>query len=791
MATISVSSASGLTTAMAQAKAGDTILLASGNYGAFSTGNDYSSAVTIKSADAGSPATFSSVSLNGATGITFDSINFDYKFRAGDTLDVTPFSVNGSSNIAFKNSVFDGDVGSGLDAVSNGYGVGRGLAIYGSTGVTVDNSEFKTWLRGIVVDGSSNINLTNNNIHSIRSDGMDFVQVQKVLIEGNNFHDFRGAPGSADHSDFIQFWTSGTTVPSTNITIRNNVLNVGQGTWAESIFIRNEVVDQGQAGTSMYYKNILIENNTISNAHTHGITVGETDGLIIRNNVLEAAQLNTANAVNAAYIKQFGGPTAGILVPQIHLAAVSDNVTVTGNAYSGASWFSGPRFDGYTNQSDWKVAANTYYADKASIPAGSGASNSGGGVVTPPTDGGGVVTPPTDGGGGVTPPTDGGGVVTPPTDGGGGVTPPSSLPGINDYVLNLNTLAKTAFRDNANVVTVGGEKMIRLDGVKDYVDLGRLTAFEEAKKISFEVDFSRDVANGAEARLVWNHMKYGLTVVGDGLMVQVATAKEGFKTINVGNLGLNDTDDHTIRVVMNQVSNRLQIVVDGEIVLDTRSTDLKFVGAGGYEHGWTLGSPWDRFFDGDISDFRVEARSLFVKEPTTTTVTAAAPATAQKTSSAALSETATESKVAVASPVQKPIVETAADDAANTKLASLFWANTHETFAVSDKGALVRAAADKAEPALSNFADLFQTKTAPSAAKVVVDTAADRLQVVLKQAAAQQQGDDDLDAQMADVSGSVVTHCLDSLPDAQMADLAAVADAGLWEHVFDGHALFA
>ena len=212
-------------------------------------------------------ATFTSVSLNGATGITFDSINFDYTFKAGDGLDVTPFSVNSSSNIVFKNSVFDGDVASGLDAVSNGYAVGRGLLIQGSTDVTVENSEIKTWLRGILINESSNINILDNDIHSIRSDGMDVVQVQNVLIEGNYIHDFRGAP---DQQIIPISSSSGHRAPpsaTTNVTIRNNMLDMGQGSWTESIFIRNEVVDQGLAGTSMYYKNILIENNTISNAH--------------------------------------------------------------------------------------------------------------------------------------------------------------------------------------------------------------------------------------------------------------------------------------------------------------------------------------------------------------------------------------------------------------------------------------------------------------------------------------------------------------------------------------------
>jgi Right handed beta helix region len=1004
MATINVSDASGLATAMAQAKAGDTILLASGNYGAFSTGNDYSSSVTIKSASAGSPATFSSVSLNGATGITFDSITFDYKFKAGDTVDATPFSVSGSTNITFKNSVFDGDVASGLSAIDNGYAAGRGLLVTASNGVTVEGSLFTNWHRGLIIGESSNVKVLNNEVTAIRSDGMDFIQVKNILIEGNNIHDFRSAPNSGDHADMIQFWTTGTTSASTDITIRNNTLNIGQGTWAQSLFMRNELVDQGQAGASMYYQNVLIENNTISNAHTHGITVGEANGLIVRNNVVIAAPMNLSNAYNAAYASQYGA-TSGIMVPFIHLSSASDNVTATGNSYSGASWYSGVRLDGYTNQTDWKVSTNTYYADKGLIPAGSGTSNSGG-TPTPTPDP--VPTPdptPTPDPVPTPDPTPTPDPVPTPTP---TPTPTTgSLPVLDDYVLNLTKLAKSAFKDNATVATVGGEKVIRLDGVKDYVDLGRLTAFEKAQKVAFEVDFSRDIADGKEARLVWNHMKFGLAIKDDGLVVQIATATQGFKTINVGNLGLNDTDDHTIRVVMDEVSNRLQVVLDGKVVLDTTSTDLKFVGAGGSEHGWTLGTPWDRFFDGDISDFRVEAKAEYVKPTTTappvvvtptpaptptptpttgsltvlddyvlnsaklattsfkdnasvatvggekvirldgvkdyvdlgrltafekaakiafevdfsrdvadgkearlvwnhmkfglavdgdgllvqvatanegfktirvdnlglndtddhsirvvmdevsnrlqvvldgkvvlnttstdlkfvgaggyehgwtlgtpwdrffdgdisdfrveakadfvtTTTTASvaksasipAPTATLKMSSASLSDSVTTTKTPAVSTAQKQVADTATNDAAHTKLAGLLWGNSHKIFAVTDKGALVHTAADKAEPALSSFADLFQTKTAASSAKVVVDTGADRLQVVLHQTAAQD--DDDLDAHMADAGAATgVSYFHDTVHDHAAVDAVHVGDADAWHHVFDGHALFA
>ena len=36
----------------------------------------------------------------------------------------------------------------------------------------------------------------------------------------------------------------------------------------------------------MFYRNFVIENNHIEGAHPHGITVGEANGLVIRNNTV-------------------------------------------------------------------------------------------------------------------------------------------------------------------------------------------------------------------------------------------------------------------------------------------------------------------------------------------------------------------------------------------------------------------------------------------------------------------------------------------------------------------------
>ena len=96
-----------------------------------------------------------------------------------------------------------------------------------STNITIRNNTFFNWHRAAVFSGVGRLKLLNNEVSSVRSDGFNFANVNDVLIEGNQFHDF--TPTSDDHADMIQFWTSGTTSPSTNIVIRGNILNSGRG----------------------------------------------------------------------------------------------------------------------------------------------------------------------------------------------------------------------------------------------------------------------------------------------------------------------------------------------------------------------------------------------------------------------------------------------------------------------------------------------------------------------------------------------------------------------------------
>lgn len=319
-ATVTVTNLSELKTALSAAQGGETIQLAAGNYGALNLSNmNFSTPVTITSADPNAPASFSGMKLSSVSNLSFDDVVFDYTYQAGDPVWKYPFYVVNSQNISFDNSVFDGDLASGTGTAADGLGYAQGLWVRNSDTVSVTNSEFYDWHRAAKFEYSQDLTIQGNDIHSIRSDGLDLLANINTLVEGNYIHDFVGRADWVDHRDFIQVWTNGTTRPSDGLTIRGNVLDIGSGSFTQSIFMRNEEVDTGRAGASMYYKNFLIEDNIIRNGHQHGITAGATDGLVIRNNTLLSVEKSDPEYQST---------------PQIKFSPMSQNVTVTQNAVS-------------------------------------------------------------------------------------------------------------------------------------------------------------------------------------------------------------------------------------------------------------------------------------------------------------------------------------------------------------------------------------------------------------------------------------------------------------------------
>jgi hypothetical protein len=332
---------------LASASAGAVIELAGGDYGALDVrkvSGAVGQPITVRSADPAKPARFSEMDLREVSHVVLDGLLFDYTYSPADKSNLRSFQVFASRDLTIRNSTFDGDLAPADSPEEEAYPTGFGLSVRSSAEVKIEHNAIHDFYRGLIVSDSVDVDILNNDVYAIRMDGMNFAQVERVLIESNVIHDFRRAVDSADHADMIQFWTNKTERPSIDITIRNNVLNSGLGWYTQSIFMRNEEVDQGRAGPEMFYKNVIIEGNVIINAHLHGISVGQVNGLTIsRNTVLH----------NSRSDGQKHNPR--LWIPQVRVNKESRNVRVQNNILHTIS--------GYEDQSDWIVFNNIEVQD--------------------------------------------------------------------------------------------------------------------------------------------------------------------------------------------------------------------------------------------------------------------------------------------------------------------------------------------------------------------------------------------------------------------------------------------
>ena len=186
-------------------------------------------------------------------------------------------------------------------------------------------------------------------------------------------------------------------------------------------------------------------------------------------------------------------------------------------------------------------------------------------------------------------------------------------------VASVMTSDTVRLHDDAYLVETEDGSALSFDGKKDFASLGRLTDFEASQKIAFSVGFVSDNADGGAERLVWNHLKLGLTLEGDGLRVHAGNNDDPFwKGFEVDGLGLNDGNRHTATVMVDAEADRLQVVVNDVLVLDEQGTDFDFVGAGGNEWGWSLGTAWNRWFEGEVHEFQVSDDFDFLETSVTT-----------------------------------------------------------------------------------------------------------------------------------------------------------------------------
>lgn len=326
MADIQINGSAALAAALANARGGETFVLAAGDYGDLSLyAKNFASNITIKSASSSSPAHFNSVSVLSSSNVTFQGLDIGHALSSSEA-EYTPMArVSDARNVVFDSVKIHGS----LD--NNPANDGRGLQVTGSSGITVTNSEFTDLANGMIFDSSSGVTVRNNNIHVMRSDGMDFASTSQVMIDGNTFRDFH--PAAGDHPDAMQFWNKNGSTNVRDVTIINNVVLAGTSSGSQGVFMSD---NGGYA-----YQNVLIQNNLIfTGGQWNGIMVAGAEGIKVIGNTV----LSPSNDSLMAWIRMEdvtnglvqNNVTDKIINEGAHTAALVNNLSLNGDSASQA-----------------------------------------------------------------------------------------------------------------------------------------------------------------------------------------------------------------------------------------------------------------------------------------------------------------------------------------------------------------------------------------------------------------------------------------------------------------------
>jgi VCBS repeat-containing protein len=333
---VTVNSAAQLMSALASAHAGDTIQLAAGTYTQLVLNNlNFSSAVTITSADSSHPAVLAGLKVTSSSGLTFNNVEMT-TLGSGDAY--YAFRISDSSNIAFNQVNAHGDPTQAPSTQLTGF------LFQGDTGVSITNSTLHDMDSGLVADNNVGLTVSNNTFSNLSKGGVEMGGSSNVLINNNTFTNFH--VGAGVHADAIQSYTSSATTAASNIIVTNNLFARGAGDPVQGIFIQDETGVQP-------YHNLTIANNTVLGGMWNSIYVNSdvTGTLNVSNNLATSwagadAQQATTTGVNPTTNFQAGvildGNFAGAQVTETGNTAqyyISNGATVTppaGNTQVGA-----------------------------------------------------------------------------------------------------------------------------------------------------------------------------------------------------------------------------------------------------------------------------------------------------------------------------------------------------------------------------------------------------------------------------------------------------------------------
>ena len=318
MAILTVGNQTELQTAIRSVRGGDTILLKAGTYSdldmTHSNNRNYkfTQEVTIKSADPLNRAVVNELYMQGATNVRISDVVLDYTGQqASDTqswLQGSPFAFKGTTNITLSGVEISGNL-------VNGFGEDTGIYVNTSKGFTLENSKVTDFNLALNAWGSDDVTIKGNSFRGMNHDALFFGDIGGVTIADNYIGAYNSDAPLAEHKDSIQFYTGAGMPASQDIVIRGNTIESSDV--RHGIFIFNELYRDGNASDDVRHRNIVIEDNNIRSANTHGITVTHADGVEVRNNTV------TLN-----------GDRGLTQIPLINVSGTSREVEIIGNRVS-------------------------------------------------------------------------------------------------------------------------------------------------------------------------------------------------------------------------------------------------------------------------------------------------------------------------------------------------------------------------------------------------------------------------------------------------------------------------
>jgi hypothetical protein len=309
--TFTAASMAEINSALAAARAGDTILVAGGDYGTLRIFRRRvaDGEVRIRAETAASRPRFAHINLEGSSGYHLDGIDV-----AGST---TPLvRIVGGSNIRFNNGRLRG-ANANQDPWDD---QNTAIWVRNASDVMLSGNDIQDLKIGLFIQNAFDVEVTRNSFVHLR-EGINVASLGRGTISGNLFHSFSPNYGLNEHPDAIQFWTRGETWGSHDITLANNYFALGGQRAVHGIFARSEEAES--YNRPVHFRNFTITGNVYFGSALHGISLSSVRGARISNNVAVASPWADQNNSTLRFAD---GRSSGGLQP--HIRAINSTGVV-------------------------------------------------------------------------------------------------------------------------------------------------------------------------------------------------------------------------------------------------------------------------------------------------------------------------------------------------------------------------------------------------------------------------------------------------------------------------------